>query len=163
MTDETDPFQTNPSPRNAGMVRPFLGELPPAYVAGPAAPEPGAAGGNDRRRSALEVRPFLLTRGRVRSQGIASLEIEAQVITTESGEAALQHYRYEQHEIVALCREPMAVAEVAAQLGLHLGVARVLVGDLVACGHLSVRRPEWAEHRNVAIIERVIRGLQSIR
>ncbi|MET7424493.1 DUF742 domain-containing protein [Dactylosporangium sp. NPDC005555] len=112
------------------------------------------------RPAASAVRPYLLTGGRARPDAV--LEIEAQVLTTAAGEDALDRHRYEQREIVLLCRRPLAVAEVAARLGLHLGVARVLVGDLVACGHLAARRPDHAPHRNVAIIERVIRGLQAI-
>jgi hypothetical protein len=151
MPDDTDPAQ-NPAP----MIRPFLGEIPQAH------PEPSGAPPERPRPNALGTRPFLLTSGRARPVD-ARLEMEAQVLTTETGEAALERYRYEQHDIVVLCRQSMSVAEVAARLGLHLGVARVLVGDLVACGHLSARRPAGGEHRNVAIIERVIRGLQAIR
>jgi hypothetical protein len=57
---------------------------------------------------------------------------------------------------------PMAVAEVAARLRLHLGVTRVLVSDLLVLGHLTVRRPEVVFQRSSDIIQRVIQGLQSI-
>jgi hypothetical protein len=55
------------------------------------------------------------------------------------------------------------VAEIGARLGLHLGVARVLVGDLVAMGYLtaSVGEPTQVDH--VRIIERVIDGLSAKR
>jgi len=112
------------------------------------------------RPAASPVRPYLLTGGRARPD--TGLEIEAQVLTTGAGEQALERYRYEQRDIILLCREPLAVAEIAARLNLHLGVARVLVGDLVASGHLGTRRPHSGLHRNTAIIERVIRGLQAI-
>lgn len=89
--------------------------------------------------------------------------MEAQVVITPEGEAALPRHLYEKHAILARCRAPVSVAELAATLGLHLGVARVLVGDLVAMGYLTARRPESGTHRDAAIIERVIRGLQAIR
>jgi hypothetical protein len=106
------------------------------------------------------LRPYLLTGGRARSN--AGLEMEAQVATTEAGQAALNLHRYEHREILVLCQQPMAVVEVAAHLDLHFVVARVLVGDLVEWGHLSVRRMETGQHRNAQIIERVIRGIQAL-
>jgi hypothetical protein len=120
--------------------------------------EPGL---DSAQSPALAVRPYLLTGGRAAPSG-KEFEIEAQIVTTAAGEAALSHYRFEERDIVVLCRHPMAVAEVGARLGLHLGVARVLVGDLIVAGHLSARRPYVGLHRNVAIIERVINGLQAI-
>ena len=107
------------------------------------------------------IPPYLLTGGRVRPVD-DSLELEAQVITTDAGREAIVRLTFEPHDIVALCDEPYAVAEVAARLGLHLGVTRILVGDLVHSGHLSVRRPERDIHRRADIIKRVIRGLDAI-
>ncbi|NNJ62222.1 MAG: DUF742 domain-containing protein [Dactylosporangium sp.] len=115
--------------------------------------EPPAASG---------VRPYLLTGGRT-GPVKGTLEIEAQMATTPLGRAILERLSFEQHDIVKLCQQPTAVAEIAAQLNLHLGVARVIVGDLLTSGYLSARRPEVGLHRNVPIIERVIRGLQAIR
>ena len=65
-------------------------------------------------------------------------------------------------DIVALCEEPHAVAEVASALRLHLGVVRILVGDLVASGYLMVARPTLDPSRRAEIIERVIRGLDQL-
>jgi hypothetical protein len=107
------------------------------------------------------VRPYLITGGRA-SPIDASLKIEAQVLATEGGVASLRDLAYEHRDIVQLCIRPLAVAEVAAKLGLHLGVARVLVADLVALGLLGVHRPD-IEHNRPYIIERVIRGLEAIR
>ncbi len=103
----------------------------------------------------------MLTGGRAHPVD-ATLEIEAQVLTTRLGRGAVGRHTFEHRHILVLCEEPMSVAEVAARLGLHLGVARVLAADLVALGHLSVRRPRTDMHRDVQIIERVIRGLQAI-
>jgi Protein of unknown function (DUF742) len=107
------------------------------------------------------VRPYLLTSGRVRPDD-AQVEIESQILVTAAGWAALADHRFELRAIVALCERPMAVAEVAARLDLHLAVARVLVGDLIALGHLTVRRPERDPNRRVPIIERAIDALQAI-
>src|SRR5262245_31181455 len=108
------------------------------------------------------LRPYVLTGGRSRPSDV-NLEIEAQVLTTSAGSVEADRLSFELRDIVLLCQQPMAIAEVGARLGLHLGVARVLAGDLIALGYLAVRRPESGLHEDTQIIERVIRGLQTIR
>jgi hypothetical protein len=106
------------------------------------------------------IRPYLITSGR--SVPIdAALRLEAQVHVTDDGIAARHRLAYERRDILTVCHQPQAVAELAARLGLHLGVTRVLVGDLVAMGLLALRSPEQPV-RSANIIERVIRGLQAI-
>jgi hypothetical protein len=107
------------------------------------------------------VPPYLLTGGRSRPVD-ETLAIEAQVITTLAGRADVATVQFEVREILTLCDEPYAVVEVASRLGLHLGVVRVLVGDLVASGHLMVQRPLIDPSRRIEIIERVIRGLDNL-
>jgi Protein of unknown function (DUF742) len=140
---------TTPDPNRPPAVRP--------YVSGPAA-EPSRPA---RGRDPMVVRPYLITGGRAASAEI-EFEIETQVVTTPTGEAALPGLRLEQRDIVALCLQPMAIAEIATRLGLHLGVVRVLVGDLIAANHVTAHRPRVGLHRDLTIIERVIHGLQTI-
>jgi Protein of unknown function (DUF742) len=106
------------------------------------------------------VRPYLLTAGRAQPID-QSLEIEAQVVANHPAAAAAQ-LAFERRDIVALCREPKSVAEVASILGLHIGVARVLVADLAELGYVAVTRPVAQHPHDVDLIERVIRGLESI-
>ena len=135
-------------------VRPFLSDGDGGgYRTSPRAPDPA---------DASRVRPYLLTGGRS-GPGDTDLEIEAQVVATPAGLATLDRHLYEAREIVRLCTTPLAVAEIAVRLRLHLGVARVLVGDLLESGDLSVRRPESGQHRDAQILERVIRGLEAIK
>ncbi len=141
-----------PQPEQPSRVRPFLPDVPVPI---------GDAANPNRPANVSPLRPYLLTGGRVRSDA-ESLEIEAQVVTTETGYVTIGAHVYEQRDILELCLEPVAVAEVAARLRLHLGVARVLVGDLLTLGHLALRRPELHPHRNSQLLQRVIRGLQSI-
>jgi hypothetical protein len=66
---------------------------------------------------------------------------------------------------VQLCAERPSVAEISARLDLPLGVARVLVGDLVTSGHLRVRatlddHSTLEERRD--LIGRTLRGLRAI-
>ena len=65
-------------------------------------------------------------------------------------------------ESVALCAAPLSVAEIAATLRLHLGVVRVLAGDLADEGHLSVYLPNADAATDVGTLLRVIRGLRAI-
>ena len=91
-----------------------------------------------------------------------SLEIEAQVVTTDTGRTSRDSHSYEARDIVELCATPLSIAETAARLGLQIGVVRVLVGDLLGMGHLEVLRPEVGLSTDVETIEKVIRGLQAI-
>jgi len=108
------------------------------------------------------LRPYLLTSGRAEPVD-QTLEIEAQVMTTEAGALAVQRLPFEHRDIVRLCVVSMSVAEVAARLRLHIGVARVLVADLADLGYLYVVRPSLPNSHNPNLIERVIRGLEAIR
>jgi hypothetical protein len=108
------------------------------------------------------LRPYLLTSGRAQPID-QSLEIEAQVATSTHVVVSHQNLTFEHRDIVELCRTTMSVAEIAAMLNLHIGVTRVLVADLAALGYVVVRRPDAAPEQDLSILERVIRGLESIR
>ena len=69
----------------------------------------------------------------------------------------------EDRRIVELCQTPMSVAEVAARLGAPVGVARVLVGDLVDARMVQVRQvQDTAEHRDVRLLERLLEGIRAL-
>lgn len=106
------------------------------------------------------VRPYLITGGR--SRPVDTLRLETQVLATWAGRTSIDRLVYEHRDVVALCLRPLAVAEVAARLSLHLGVARVLVGDLVAMGYLTVSHVP-PQQDQVRIIERIIDGLSGKR
>jgi hypothetical protein len=108
------------------------------------------------------LRPYLQTAGRAQPVD-QTLEIEAQVATSQLGAASQLNLTFERRDIVTLCQQTMSVAEIAAMLGLHIGVARVLVADLAALGYVVVRRPSTKPAQDLSMIERVIRGLEAIR
>jgi hypothetical protein len=142
-------------PRESGaLIRPFLGA---GFPAGAPAPGQEDAGQPDQPTG---LRPFLLTAGRVAAN--TSIAIETQVISTDLGRAMVGTLGFERRDIVALCVNPLAVAEIAANLGLHLSVVRVLVGDLSADGYLAVYLPNAAASHDVDTLLRVIRGLRAI-
>lgn len=115
----------------------------------------GAAPSDDDGRL---VPPYIVTGGRTRSTG-ADLALETLVTTTGDGRAAAERHVFEQRRILALCGRPQSIAEVAAALEVPAGVARVLIGDLVAAGMLQITRPT---HTNEQLIRRLIDGVRSL-
>jgi len=146
----TSDLPDEPAPPSGALIRPFLDT------------DAGIDGtdGDDDQVDGASLRPFLLTAGRVAGQD--SIAIETQVVTTDQGRTAGSELDFESRDIVALCDDPLSVAEIAAQLSLHLGVVRVLVGDLSAEGHLSVYLPNADAPTDVDTLLRVMRGLRAI-
>jgi hypothetical protein len=68
----------------------------------------------------------------------------------------------EQQGILALCAEPVSVAEISARLHLHLGVAKILVGDLHVAGYVDVHLMDMTSPHDPDTILRVMRGLRAI-
>ncbi|TDC26098.1 DUF742 domain-containing protein [Streptomyces sp. 8K308] len=114
-------------------------------------------------RRASAIRPFLLTAGRVSGNGTGPpIPLETQVVSTATGLSALHSLSFEHHDIVAACRRPQSVAELAAQLRLHLNVVRVLAEDLCTAGHLAIHRPNAATVQDISTLRRVIDGLRAV-
>ena len=69
----------------------------------------------------------------------------------------------EHEKIVMLCRSPLSVAELASEVGLPLGVVRVLLGDLLEHELIRVRRPApVAQFPNERVLKDVIDGLHAL-
>ncbi|MEV6179565.1 DUF742 domain-containing protein [Streptomyces sp. NPDC052016] len=115
---------------------------------------------------ASAVRPFLVTAGRVAGADAASsgrtMPVETQLVATTAGIDALDRLSFEQHDIVAACRVPQSIAEIAARLRLHLNVVRVLAEDLRAAGQLSVHVPDTGATHDASVLRRLIDGLRAI-
>jgi hypothetical protein len=95
------------------------------------------------------VRPFIVTRGRTRPLH-DGLRLETLV---EALPAALSApLQFEQRQIVELAQRPVSVAEVAARIGVPLGVARVLIADLYTGKYISLHEPQELP---VHVIERI--------
>ena len=110
----------------------------------------------------LRVRPYLVTRGRTKAS--VDLPIEAQIRSTTAGQQAGAQLRNETATIVGLCIRPLSIAEVSAHMGIHLQVAKILVGDLVTQGFVStgqVAQPA-TQRPDLRLLERVLDGLQTL-
>lgn len=113
------------------------------------------------------VRPYAMTGGRTRpgSAG-ARLDLIAQIVAERGAmeDLADPALAPEHTAILALCRrEPLSVAELAADSDLPVGVVRVLLGDLLALGSVRVHIPvPPAQLPDEHILREVINGLRAL-
>lgn len=129
--------------------------------------EPQVDPGEDQQAELVltGLRPFVLTAGRVSSVDPAiglETQVTARIDETSWTSAPVARLASELQEIVALCAEPMSVAEISARLRMHLGVTKILVGDLRAAGHLDVHLCDVEDAHDPDLIMRVIDGLRAI-
>ncbi|MTE17094.1 DUF742 domain-containing protein [Nocardia aurantiaca] len=102
------------------------------------------------------VRPFMVTSGRT-TPVVDGLRIEALVRATPAAMSA--PLRFELERVVRLCQRPQSIAEIGAALRVPIGVARVLVSDLVSAGHVSVGRTEELSTTALERIRDLVRNL----
>ena len=81
------------------------------------------------------VRPFLITSGRTQP---TRSDLRVETLVECEPEAARQGLRFESQTITEVCRSPRSVAEIAVRLKVPLGVARVLIADLITAGQLRI-------------------------
>jgi Protein of unknown function (DUF742) len=152
----TYPDPDDPAHPARPSVRPFL-QSGPRTAAGGYRPSPhGEEPPVDDQGTTL--RPFVITAGRTDG---ADPEIGMETQVTVIHGAPPVRLSPEMRAIVGLCGEPHSVAEISAMLRLHLGVTRILVGDLRAAGQLDVHVLDM-ETPDPETIMRVIRGLRAI-
>lgn len=106
------------------------------------------------------VRLFALTRGRVAGNA-GDLDVAA-VVTAGPAPTGLEDLSPEQSRILALCRRPVSVAEVAAHLGLPLSTARVLLSDLRSAGLLAAAADRAADEPSEHLLGKVLSGLRAL-
>jgi hypothetical protein len=110
------------------------------------------------------VRPYTLTAGRTSSRIDLPLEAPVETVLAPS-----KPPRWPGNDvrgrITTLCVDSPSVAEVAALLSLPLGVARVLIGDLVTQGYLRVHTTlgdSSTDDERRELIGRTLRGLRAL-
>jgi hypothetical protein len=108
------------------------------------------------------VRLYALTGGRARpTNRVLDLMTLVVAATLPQDDPSLGP---EQAAVLDLCRPgPRSVAEIAADCDLPLGVARVLLGDLLEIGHIRVRPPLPRDSVfDLALLQEVIDGLRAL-
>ena len=109
------------------------------------------------------VRPYALTHGRTEAK--VDLPIEATLEVLPSAKSATWPEGDLSGRIVELCATNPSVAEVSAKLHIPLGVARVLLGDLITAGHMKTRATiseNTTTDERRALIERTLSGLRAL-
>src|SRR5262249_41591535 len=116
---------------------------------------------HEPRRTHRIVRPYVLTQGRTKAPDV-TFALEAQVRALIPASSMSRSATPESRRIVGLCQSPGSVAEVAARLLLPVGVARVLVGDLVAANAVTVDVGAQDAANDVALLERLLDGIRAL-
>ena len=135
-----------------GLSRPFL----ETAQASEPLPGPDADPEDDR------VRPYLITTGRTSTDDV-TVQMETVVVSAGQAEVCPGPTGTAEHaRIVELCRKPHSVAELAAGLRVPLGVARVLVADLLSSGLLATGPSAPKQATDVPFLERLIAGVAAL-
>jgi hypothetical protein len=124
----------------------------------------GSVGERDETGEPQLVRPYTLTAGRTDSR--INLPLEAPVETLATPQKPPRWPGNDvRGQILTLCADSPSVAEIAAVLSLPLGVARVLIGDLVTQGYLRVHTTlgdSTTDDERRELIGRTLRGLRAL-
>ena len=105
------------------------------------------------------IRPYAMIGGRTASE--TEISLEAQIQATTRASQHLGAYRWEAAKVVELVQSPMALIEIAARLQIPIGVARVLVADLVSDGAVMLHIPE-KQQSFASLLERVLDGVRNL-
>lgn len=115
----------------------------------------------EHRGPDIGVRPYFVTGGRTRTD--RPLGVETLVRTTDQGRDARATLRFEPHAIASVCDgDGTSVAEVAARVGVPLGVARVLIADLADAGLVDVIDAPARIEDDISLIQRLIHGVRAL-
>jgi Protein of unknown function (DUF742) len=108
------------------------------------------------------VRPYAMTQGRVAPSG-GEFDLVAFVVATVPAAPPGPHLQPEHRAIVAASWEPIPVVELASTLDLSIGVVRVLLGDLLSAGLISLYEPPAASQpHDVDVLKAVVNGLRAL-
>ena len=124
----------------------------------------GGPGRPAERHGGRVVPVYALTGGRTRATDGPNMPVEALVAVTEAGIYATD-LQLEYRATVELAATPVSIVEIAASLGVPVGVARVLVSDLENAKYLVVHLPPTSTTANGGpapeILERLLDGLRA--
>lgn len=106
-------------------------------------------------------RLYTVTGGRSRADD--SFDLVTLVVSECEPSAGMQS---ESARILELCRHPVAVVEISAELRLPITVVRILLGDLLATGRITARHPRVAKslasQPDTALLKEVLHGLRNL-
>jgi hypothetical protein len=108
------------------------------------------------------VRPYAMTRGRTRPHG-DGFDLMAVVTVTGRMPLDTRWLSPEHLQILRICRTPTPVVDVASDLAVPLGVARVLLGDLRDEDLITlVIEPQTDKGPEEGVLREVLNGLRAL-
>ncbi|MFD4628569.1 DUF742 domain-containing protein [Streptomyces sp. NPDC058284] len=103
------------------------------------------------------IRPYTVSNGRTRPT--SQLDLLSLVMAT--GATPLGYLGPEHATALGLCEAPTSVAEIAAQLKLPAVVTKVILSDLLDCGSLTQKAPDFYHNpTDRSLLEAVLDGLR---
>lgn len=146
-----DAVQPNSEPSRPSFARPFLNR-----ESAQLATSTVGMGHSDPM-----VRAYTITGGRTNSDA-PQLRFESMVALTDQGVAASTQLTFERKKIAQLLDQPLSVAEISAKVAIPIGVARVLVGDLVVDGFLALYDAPTNASQDISLVRELIDGIRNL-
>ncbi len=108
-------------------------------------------------------RPYTVTGGRTRPRGTRYFDL-VDLVVRSARRADAASFSPERARILSLCRVPVSVAELAAIIGLPLGVVRVLLDDLLQENLVEVMEsaPRGGVVTDRRLLSKVLEGLRAL-
>jgi hypothetical protein len=108
------------------------------------------------------VRPYAMSRGRTGPAAGTSLGMIDVVAAVDVQPPAGVRMSPEHRRILALCREPMTVVDLASDIDLAVGVVRVLLSDLSQHGMIRILATPRGPVTNERLLRDVLDGLHAL-
>ena len=107
------------------------------------------------------VRPYALIRGRTQPPRAAPGLLDFVVATGDAKNDGLG-LGPEHRRLLSMCRMPAAVADLASDTDLPLGVVRIMLGDLRVRGLIVVAGPTHQDSSEETVLRSVLDGLRAL-
>ena len=107
------------------------------------------------------VRPYAVTRGRTRPTGVTAGLIDV-VASAGRHSAGARGLAPEHRLLLDLCATPIALADLASDADLPLGVVRVLIGDLQEQGLVTIAASPVGSSQDEKVLRSVLDGLRTL-
>jgi hypothetical protein len=106
------------------------------------------------------VRPYAVTGGRTRPARY-DLDLITLVVAVDP-ENHIPFVEPEHADVLRVCTNPSSVAEVAAHLDLPLGVAKVLISDLIGRNFIIFRSSWQPATPDLDMMQKVLNGIRNL-
>ena len=107
------------------------------------------------------VRPYALVGGRTRPSG-ETFDLVSMITAVRGSPGDLDGLEPEHLTLLRLCRLPISVADLAADLDLPLGVVRILLSDVRQRRLIAVHHPAPAQLTDPQLLREVADGLRRL-